>query len=94
MSKLFSPISIGAVTLAHRLVMAPLTRSRADLPNDVPNDLMVEYYSQRASEGGLVIGEASTISMSARGWLGAATMEWVRCATAKLRGYDQNSSQA
>jgi len=71
MSKLFSPISIGAVNVAHRVVMAPLTRSRADLPNDVPNDLMVEYYSQRASEGGLIIGEASTISMSARGWLGA-----------------------
>src|SRR5258706_11858561 len=71
MSKLFSPISIGAVNVAHRIVMAPLTRSRADLPNDVPNDLMVEYYSQRASEGGLIIGEASTISMSARGWLGA-----------------------
>src|SRR5258708_24737663 len=71
MSKLVSPISIGAVNVAHRIVMAPLTRSRADLPNDVPNDLMVEYYSQRASEGGLIIGEASTISMSARGWLGA-----------------------
>jgi 2,4-dienoyl-CoA reductase-like NADH-dependent reductase (Old Yellow Enzyme family) len=35
MPKLFSPISIGAVNLAHRVVMAPLTRSRADLPNDV-----------------------------------------------------------
>jgi N-ethylmaleimide reductase len=69
MSKLFSPISIGAINLAHRVVMAPLTRSRADLPHDVPNDLMAEYYSQRASEGGLIIGEASTISMSARGWL-------------------------
>src|SRR5260370_28295516 len=71
MSKLFSPISIGAVNLAHRVVMAPLTRSRADLPDDVPNDLMVEYYTQRASKGGLIIGEATTISASARGWLGA-----------------------
>jgi N-ethylmaleimide reductase len=51
--------------------MAPLTRSRADLPEDVPNDLMVEYYAQRASKGGLIIGEATTISASARGWLGA-----------------------
>jgi N-ethylmaleimide reductase len=71
MAKLFSPVSLGAVNLAHRVVMAPLTRSRADLPDDVPNDLMLEYYSQRASHGGLIIGEASTISKGARGWLGA-----------------------
>ena len=71
MSKLFSPISIGGLNLTHRVVMAPLTRSRADLPDDVPNDLMVDYYTQRASKGGLIIGEATTISTSARGWLGA-----------------------
>jgi N-ethylmaleimide reductase len=71
MSKLFSAISIGGLKLTHRVVMAPLTRSRADLPGDVPNDLMVDYYTQRASQGGLIIGEASTISTSARGWLGA-----------------------
>jgi N-ethylmaleimide reductase len=71
MSKLFSPISIGGLTLTHRVVMAPLTRSRADLAGDVPNDLMVDYYTQRASKGGLIIGEATTISTSARGWLGA-----------------------
>jgi N-ethylmaleimide reductase len=70
-SKLFTPISIGSLKLTHRVVMAPLTRSRADLPGDVPNDLMVEYYTQRASDGGLIIGEATTISASARGWLGA-----------------------
>jgi N-ethylmaleimide reductase len=70
-SKLFSPISIGGLALTHRVVMAPLTRSRADLPDDVPNDLMVDYYTQRASKGGLIIGEATTISTSARGWLGA-----------------------
>jgi N-ethylmaleimide reductase len=71
MSTLFSPISIGGSKLTHRVVMAPLTRSRADLPGDVPNDLMVDYYTQRASKGGLIIGEATTISTSARGWLGA-----------------------
>jgi N-ethylmaleimide reductase len=70
-SKLFTPISIGTLRLTHRVVMAPLTRSRACLPGDVPNDLMVEYYAQRASAGGLIIGEATTISTSARGWLGA-----------------------
>ena len=71
MSKLFTPVSIGNLKLTHRVVMAPLTRSRADLPDDVPNDLMVEYYTQRASMGGLIIGEATTISTSSRGWLGA-----------------------
>jgi N-ethylmaleimide reductase len=71
MSTLFSPLSIGALNLTHRVVMAPLTRSRADLQGDVPNNLMVEYYSQRVSRGGLIIGEATTISASARGWLGA-----------------------
>jgi N-ethylmaleimide reductase len=70
-SKLFTPVSIGNLKLTHRVVMAPLTRSRADLPGDVPNDLMVEYYTQRASAGGLIIGEATTISTGARGWLGA-----------------------
>jgi N-ethylmaleimide reductase len=70
-SKLFTPISIGTLRLTHRVVMAPLTRSRSDLRGDVPNDLMVEYYAQRASAGGLIIGEVTTISSSARGWLGA-----------------------
>jgi N-ethylmaleimide reductase len=71
MSKLFTPIQIGAVSLAHRIVMAPLTRSRSDQPGDVPGALMRTYYGQRASEGGLIIGEATTISPSARGWFGA-----------------------
>ena len=71
MSNLFTPVSIGNLKLTHRVVMAPLTRSRADLPGDVPNELMVEYYTQRASAGGLIIGEATTISAGARGWLGA-----------------------
>jgi hypothetical protein len=64
MSTLFSPISIGSLSLTHRVVMAPL-------PGDVPNDLLLKYYSQRVSRGGLVIGEGTTISTSARGWLGA-----------------------
>ena len=71
MSKLFSPIQIGAVALGHRVVMAPLTRSRSIQPGDVPGVLMQAYYGQRASEGGLIIGEATTVSPSARGWFGA-----------------------
>ena len=71
MPTLFSPIQIGAVALGHRVVMAPLTRSRSVQPGDVPGALMQTYYGQRASEGGLIIGEATTVSPSARGWFGA-----------------------
>jgi N-ethylmaleimide reductase len=71
MSMLFSSIDVGPMVLSHRVVMAPLTRSRSEQPGDVPGDLMREYYTQRASNGGLVISEATTISISARGWLGA-----------------------
>src|SRR5882724_11196523 len=68
---LFSPVTIGPLALSHRVVMAPLTRSRSEQPGDIPNPLMVEYYGQRASEGGLIISEATTISITARGYLGA-----------------------
>jgi N-ethylmaleimide reductase len=71
MSMLFSSIDVGRMALSQRVVMAPLTRSRSEQPGDVPEDLMREYYAQRASSGGLVISEATTISVSARGWLGA-----------------------
>jgi len=74
MSKLFSPVQIGAVPLKHRVVMAPLTRSRSELPEGRPGDLMLEYYTQRASEGGLIISEGTPVSRSARGWYGAPGM--------------------
>jgi N-ethylmaleimide reductase len=69
--KLFTPVQIGLVALKHRVVMAPLTRSRSDQPGDIPGDLMLEYYTQRASDGGLIISEATTISITGRGWFGA-----------------------
>jgi N-ethylmaleimide reductase len=69
--KLFTPIQIGRLTLEHRVVMAPLTRSRSEQPGDVPGALMRQYYTQRASKGGLIISEATTISPSAKGWFGA-----------------------
>ncbi|MEI9983813.1 MAG: alkene reductase [Aliidongia sp.] len=68
---LFTPVQIGPIALKHRVVMAPLTRSRSQQPGDIPGDLMLEYYRQRASEGGLIISEATPISITARGWLGA-----------------------
>ncbi len=69
--KLFTPVQIGAIELKHRVVMAPLTRSRSMQPNSIPGDLMAEYYVQRSSDGGLIIGEATNISVTSRGWLGA-----------------------
>lgn len=74
MSKLFSAVHVGPVPLKHRVVMAPLTRSRATMPGDLAGDIVVDYYSQRASEGGLIIAEASPISPGARGWYGAPGM--------------------
>jgi N-ethylmaleimide reductase len=69
--KLFTPVQIGPLHLSHRVVLAPLTRSRSVQPGDVPGDLMVEYYGQRASEGGFMLTEATTISVASRGWYGA-----------------------
>lgn len=57
---IFTPIKIGNNTLKHRVVLAPLTRFRAT-SEAVPTDLQVEYYKQRASEGGLLITEATFI---------------------------------
>ena len=70
--KLFSGITIGSIpALAHRVVMAPLTRLRSEQPGDIPNALMLEYYTQRASNGGLLITEATTVAITGRGYLGA-----------------------
>ena len=69
--KLFTPVELGAIKLKHRIVMAPLTRSRSEQPGDIPGDLMAEYYTQRTSDGGLIISEATPVSITARGWLGA-----------------------
>src|ERR1700735_2128985 len=68
---LFTPTALGALRLKHRVIMAPLTRSRSLQPDSVPGDLMREYYEQRASDGGLIISEATNISLTSRGWLGA-----------------------
>ena len=68
---LFQPLQLGAVTLRHRVVMAPLTRMRALRPGDVPHALNATYYGQRASRGGLIITEATDVSAQARGYPGA-----------------------
>jgi N-ethylmaleimide reductase len=70
-SALFSPVQIGAITLKHRIVMPPLSRLRAEWPSGAPSDLNLEYYSQRASDGGLIFTEATAISATGRGYRGA-----------------------
>jgi N-ethylmaleimide reductase len=50
--------------------MAPLTRMRSD-PGDIPSELMVEYYKQRTTKGGLIISEASPVSIRGNGYAGA-----------------------
>jgi len=68
-SKLFEPLNTGVLRLSHRIVMAPLTRNRGTEPNLCPSQKHVEYYSQRASPGGLIITEATSISPEAVGYL-------------------------
>lgn len=60
MTKLLSPVKLGAFQLTNRIVMAPLTRSRANNPGRVPNDLMAKYYAQRATAG-LILTEATSV---------------------------------
>ncbi|HXT09476.1 MAG TPA: alkene reductase [Roseiarcus sp.] len=65
---LFTPVTIGDLTLANRIAMAPLTRNRASEPNTVPSPLAPLYYRQRASAG-LVISEATQISQQGQGYV-------------------------
>jgi N-ethylmaleimide reductase len=64
---LFSPLTIGDLTLPNRIVMAPLTRNRALHDGDVPHALNATYYAQRATAG-LIISEASQISPEGKGY--------------------------
>lgn len=66
MSSLFDPIKIGPLTCPNRIWMAPLTRGRATREH-VPTELMVRYYAQRAAAG-LIISEATGISVEGSGW--------------------------
>src|ERR1700733_3049161 len=64
---LFEPYKLGALTLPHRIVMAPLTRSRARQPGNIPTTLNACYYAQRASAA-LIISEATQVSMQGQGY--------------------------
>ena len=67
MAELDSPLVLGDLHLKNRVVMAPLTRSRAS-DDRVPTPMMAEYYAQRASAG-LILSEATVISEEANGYL-------------------------
>jgi N-ethylmaleimide reductase len=66
MSLLYSPVTLGPYTFKNRLVMSPMTRSRA--LGNVPDELMVEYYKQRASSAGLIITEGTSPSPNGLGY--------------------------
>ena len=63
---LLTPVSLGAIALANRIVMAPMTRDRAG-PDDVPTALMAQYYTQRASAG-LIVTEGVQPSAAGKGY--------------------------
>jgi N-ethylmaleimide reductase len=66
-SILQSSYQLGSLTLPNRVIMAPMTRNRADEETMAPTDLMVEYYRQRASAG-LIITEGTQISQQGQGY--------------------------
>ncbi|MEM7682836.1 MAG: alkene reductase [Planctomycetota bacterium] len=71
-SPLLEPGLLGEVEIANRVLMAPMTRSRAG-ESRMPNALMAEYYAQRAGAG-LIVSEGASISDEAKGWLHTATI--------------------
>ena len=91
-SKLFQPILVGSVQLAHRVVMSPMTRNR-NTEDHVPTDIMREYYTQRAAKPGtLIITEATIVADKATGqkfipgiWSDKQVEEWKKVHTS--RGY-------
>lgn len=64
---LFTPYTMSGMMLKNRFLMAPMTRSRASQPGDIPNKLMAEYYGQRVSAG-IIITEATQISLQGKGY--------------------------
>ncbi|SUJ14250.1 N-ethylmaleimide reductase [Shewanella algae] len=64
---LFQSIKLGELLLNNRVVMPPMTRSRASQPGDVANEMMATYYAQRAGAG-LIVSEGTQISAMAKGY--------------------------
>lgn len=64
---LFEPFSLGSLELKNRIVLPPLTRSRSTQPGNIPNDLMADYYAQRASAG-FMVTEGAQIEPRGQGY--------------------------
>ena len=87
---LFDPVRLGPYTLANRIVMAPLTRSRAD-DAGVPGELQATYYAQRASAG-LIVTEATNISAQGKGYIRTPGI-WTPGAGRRLEAHDQGGAR-
>src|SRR5580698_4822797 len=68
--KLFTPVTVGAYTIAHRVVLAPMTRLRSN-SDDSPSDMMAKFYAQRADKGNLLIMEGTAVAITGRSYYGA-----------------------
>lgn len=79
---LFEPLALGPLTLPNRIVMPPMTRSRATQPGDEANALMAHYYAQRASAG-LIVSEGTYISPLGKGYAGTPGL----CTPAQVAGW-------
>ncbi|WP_018982114.1 alkene reductase [Salinimonas chungwhensis] len=80
MTDLFSSGTMGGTSVRNRVFMAPLTRSRAHDTSDIPADMAITYYEQRAS-GGLIVSEATQINPQGKGYVstpGIYTVEQVQ----------------
>jgi N-ethylmaleimide reductase len=75
MSELFNPIRVGAFNLSHRIVLAPLTRMRAEMPGNIPGQAMADYYAKRATPGGFLIAEATYVARQGNGGFGSPGIE-------------------
>ena len=67
MNTLFTPVRVGALELGHRVVLAPLTRMRSEMPGNIPGTAMAQHYVQRATLGGLLIAEATFVARQGNG---------------------------
>lgn len=85
-NNLFSPYKIGTIEVKNRFLMAPMTRSRASQPGDIPNALMAEYYSQRASAG-IIITEATQVSLQGMGYAKTPGI----CTQEQIKGWKQTT---
>ncbi|NIG54479.1 alkene reductase [Chitinophaga sp. Cy-1792] len=77
---MFSPYNLSGLELKNRFLMAPMTRSRTSQPGDIPNELMAEYYAQRAAAG-IIITEATYVNIQGQGYArtpGIATKEQIK----------------